>query len=470
MYLTRVQMKIVMKFGGTSIGDGQKIKNAAELIKKYRKHELVVVVSAFTGVTDSLVEIANKVAGGEVDEEGIEEFISRLREKQWRVAREVAHKEALSGIIDDIERFCREVEKVLMGILYVGELTPMSTDYVLSLGERLSAPIMKGALQEVGVNAEWFTGSEVGIITDSNFGRASPVWKITNKKVKETLKPLLGKTVPVVTGFIATDEEGRVTTLGRGGSDYTAAIIGSAIEVDEIWIWTDVDGIMSTDPRVVKGVKTIPVISYVEAMELAFFGAKVLYPKSIEPAMDKNIPVRVRNTFNPENEGTLIVSAQEKASDIVKAVSIMDNVSLVNVSGAGMIGVPGVAARVFGSLAREGINIIMISQGSSEANISLVVQEEDAQRAVETINREFEGLNMIKDVQFENVSGLAVVGAGMRGMKGVAARVFTAVAKADGNVLMIAQGSSEVNISFIVLREDAKKTAVALHKEFDLAR
>jgi len=462
-------MRIVMKFGGTSVGDSQRIKKVAKIVERHRDHELVVVVSAFTGVTDTLVEMAERVAGGGADEKDIKDFISELKKKHQRIAEEVAHKEALSAILEDIERFCREVERVLMGILYVGELTPRSMDYVLSLGERVSAPVVRGALEEVGIKAKWFTGSEAGIITDANFGRASPIWEITNKRVKKTIAPLLRDTVPVVTGFIATDEEGMVTTLGRGGSDYTAAIIGSAIDADEIWIWTDVDGIMSTDPRVVGDSKTIPVISYVEAMELSFFGAKVLYPKSIEPAMEKNIPVRVRNTFNPRNDGTLIVSKQEKRSEIVKAVSIMDGVSLVNVSGAGMIGVPGVAARVFGSLAREGINIIMISQGSSEANISLVVQEADAHRAVKVIKGEFEGLNMIKDVRFENISVIAVVGAGMRGMKGVAARVFASVAKAGVNVLMIAQGSSEVNISFIVQREDAKKAAVALHKEFALS-
>jgi aspartate kinase len=260
---------------------------------------------------------------------------------------------------------------------------------------------------------------------------------------------------------------GRITTLSRGGSDFTAAIIGAALSVDEIWIWTDVDGIMSTDPRMVKEARTIKVISFMEAMELAYFGAKVLHPKTIEPAMEKDIPVRVRNTFNPANEGTVIVREQEQVVDVVKAISVMENVALLNVSGVGMIGIPGVAAKVFSALAEEKVNILMISQGSSEVNISIIVEKEDLKKAVRILERVFADKSIVKDVQYnEDVAIIAVVGAGMRGTKGVAARVFKAVADAGVNVLMIAQGSSEVNISFIVLRKDAVKAAKALHDEF----
>ena len=243
------------------------------------------------------------------------------------------------------------------------------------------------------------------------------------------------------------------------------------MEAEEIWIWTDVDGMMTTDPKLVKEARIIKEISYIEAMELAYFGAKVLHPKTIEPAMEKGIPVRVRNTFNPKNPGTLIVRKQDKIGETVKAITVMENLVLLTISGVGMIGVPGVAAKVFGALAEAKVNILMISQGSSEVNISIVITRSDLERAVETIKREFVARNVVREIHYNpEVAAVAIVGAGMQGTKGVAARVFTAVAVADVNVLMIAQGSSEVNISFVVGRKDAKTVAKALHDEFVVGR
>ncbi len=457
-------MRVVMKFGGTSVGNAERIRAAAELVKSYNAEEIVVVTSAMSGVTDRLVEISEKVLNGYSEQE-IREFIQQIRERHVRALKEAAgeDKETLS----EIESQLSELEKVLIGVSYVGELTPRSRDYILSFGERLSAPILCATLRSMGINSEWFTGYEAGIVTDSNFGQANPIFDITVERVRETLLPRLGKSVPVVTGFIAGDNKGRITTLGRGGSDFTASIIGSAIDADEIIIWTDVDGILTTDPKLVKEARVIREISYIEAMELAYFGAKVLHPKTIEPAMEKGIPVRVKNSFNPEAEGTLIVKEQEKTSEIVKAISVMRNVVLINISGAGMIGVPGVAARVFSSLARAKVNIKMISQGSSEANISIVIERNDLERALRALREEFIGANIVRSVDYnESVAIIAVVGAGMRGTKGVAARVFRAVADAGVNVLMIAQGSSEVNISFVVADEDAGKAVKALHTEF----
>ncbi len=458
--------RLVMKFGGTSVGSAERILMVAELVKRFAAPETVVVTSAMSGVTDRLVEIAEKVARG-IEEEQIHDFIQYMREKHLGVAGEVAGREEVEELGAEIERLLSELEKILVGISYVGELTPRSLDYVLSFGERLAAPLLSAALRRRGINSRWYTGYEAGIVTDSTFGRASPIMDITEERVLQVIEPRLRDTVPVVTGFIAGDEKGRITTLGRGGSDYTAAILGSVLEADEIWIWTDVDGILTTDPKLVKEARVIKVLSYIEAMELAYFGAKVLHPKTIEPAMEKGIPVRVRNTFNPGCEGTLIVSEQEKSSDIVKAISVMKNVALLNISGVGMIGLPGVASRVFTALAQQKVNILMISQGSSEANISIVVERADVERAVGALQEEFLGANIVKDVQYnEDVAIIAVVGAGMRGTRGVAARVFTAVANAGVNVLMIAQGSSEVNISFVVADEDAAKAARALHREF----
>ncbi len=458
--------KLVMKFGGTSVGSVDGIRRVAQIIKEYRVKETAAVVSAMRGVTDRLVEMASKVAQGAPEEE-IKKFAGDVREKHLTAVKGAVSKGYQEAALIEVERLCIELEKVLIGVSYVGELTPRSLDYVMSFGERLSAPILSGALNSAGVKSKWYTGFEAGIVTDSTFGRASPIWGATNKKVLRVLKPRMKDGIPVVTGFIAGDANGRITTLGRGGSDYTAAILGSVLSADEIWVWTDVDGILTTDPMLVAEARTIDVLSYIEAMELAYFGAKVLHPKTIEPAMEKGIPVRVRNTFNADNRGTLIVREQRESTDIVKAISVLKNVVLLTISGAGMIGVPGVAARVFGALAAQKVNILMISQGSSEVNISIVIDRSDLEKAIMTIKEEFVGKNVVKDVEYnKNVAVIAVVGAGMQGTKGVAARVFSAVAKAGANVLMIAQGSSEVNISFVVLRRDAKKAAKALHDEF----
>jgi len=458
--------KLVMKFGGTSIGNAERIRRVAQIIDENRAKETAVVVSAMGGVTDRLVDMAKRIAAG-ISEEEIKKFIGDVREKHIATARRGVSGKHQEVVLIEIERLCAELEKVLVGVSYVGELTPRSLDYITSFGERLSAPILSGALNSAGIKSKWYTGFEAGIITDSNFGRAAPIWSETNKKILRVLKPQMKSCIPVVTGFIAGDAKGRITTLSRGGSDYTAAILGAVLNVDEIWVWTDVDGILTTDPKLVAEARTIDILSYIEAMELAYFGAKVLHPRTIEPAMERGIPVRVRNTFNVENQGTLIVRERKETGDIVRAISILKNAVLVTISGAGMIGVPGVAARVFSALAAQNVNILMISQGSSEVNISTVIEKSDLEKAIKTIKEEFAGKNIVKDVHYnENVAIIAVVGAGMQGTKGVAARVFTAVAKAGVNVLMIAQGSSEVNISFVVSEKDAKSAAKALHDEF----
>jgi aspartate kinase len=459
--------RLVMKFGGTSVGSGQHILEAAEIIRENRARETVVVVSAMSTVTNQLVEMAENAING-VTEDDIKNFAGHLREKHAQAIRAAVSEEHQELPLIEVERLSRELEKVLVGISYVGELTPRSYDYVVSFGERLSAPIVSGALKSLGVESSWFTGYEAGIITDSNFGKAQPIWAKTNKKIKRVLGRRIEKgEIPVVTGFVAGDEAGRITTLSRGGSDFSAAIIGSALKADEIWIWTDVDGIYTTDPRMVKKARTIDIISFAEAMELAYFGAKVLHPKTIEPAMEKDIPVRVKNTFKPDHPGTLIVREQKKVHDIVKAVTVLDNCALLTISGVGMIGVPGVAASVFTALAREKVNIMMISQGSSEVNISLVVEKGDLNRAIRTIKKTFPGKDIVRDVTYEkDIAVIAVIGAGMRGTKGVAARIFKAAADAGVNVLMIAQGSSEVNISFVVAARDARKGVMALHEEF----
>jgi aspartate kinase len=271
----------------------------------------------------------------------------------------------------------------------------------------------------------------------------------------------------VVTGFVAGTAKGTVTTLGRGGSDYSASIVGAALKADEIWIMTDVDGIMTADPKIEPRAKVIDVISYLEATELAYFGAKVLHPKTIQPAMELDIPVRVRNASKPEKEGTLIVRKSERSVKIVKAITASKNVSLITVGGAGMIGVPGVAAAVFDILGQNGVSVLMISQSSSQANISFAVERKDLDAALNSLRRGFSERHCDWTIEFDrDVSIIATVGAGMKGMPGVAARVFNTIGRNKINILMIAQGSSELNISFATNEHDAVKAVRALHGEF----
>jgi len=461
-----------MKFGGTSVASGENIRHIANLIANYvgQGYAIVAVVSALKGVTDKLVEASGQAKNGNRDY--IYEFKKEIAQKHLAATRKAVENKVIR---DEVERITKatvdELEKVLTGIIYLGELTPKSKDYVLSFGERLSTPIVWGVLRDLGLNAQHYTGKDVGIVTDSNFGEASPLMNVTKHQVREKIEPLLGKgIVPVVTGYIAATQDGVTTTLGRGGSDYTATILGAALDVDEVWIWTDVDGLMTSDPKIVPSAKTMPEISFQEATEMAIFGAKAMHPRALEPAMEENIPVRIRNAFNPENPGTLIVKEQRiKPGDVLKAITLVKDVALVNVSGAGMVGAPGTAAKVFDVLGRENINILMISQSVSEANISFIIQRSLLEKAVSTLEIALLGRGLIREVMTEDdVCVVAVVGAGMKGTPGVASRIFTAIARKGINVRMIAQGSSELNISFVVKEIDGEKAVRAIHEEFEL--
>ncbi|RLI45847.1 aspartate kinase, partial [Candidatus Bathyarchaeota archaeon] len=350
--------------------------------------------------------------------------------------------------------------RVLASISYLKEVTPRSQDYIASFGEKLSSAIVCTTLKEAGLKTEWYTGGNAGIVTDDQFGNAIPLMEITTYQVKKNLEPIIKEGVtPVITGYIAHTQNSTTTTLGRGGSDYTATIIGVALDVDEIWIWTDVNGLMTADPKIEPLAKTIPTVSYVEAMEMAYFGAKGLHPRALEPAANKEIYVRIKNTFNPEEEGTLIEKNQNvKSVDIAKAIAIIRDVALVTVSGAGMVGTPGIAAKVFKILGENHVNILMISQGSSEANISFIIPRNRLDTATNTLELALLGSGNIRGISAEeDVCIIAIVGAGMKGTPGVAARVFTTVADKEVNVRMIAQGSSELNISFVVKEADGVK-------------
>jgi aspartate kinase len=464
--------KIVMKFGGTSLASGENIRHVANLIANYvgQGYTIVVVISALRGVTDKLIEASEQARKGNRDY--VHEFKQRIVEEHLTAARKAVGNKLLREEIEKtLKTTIDELEKVLTGIIYVGELTPKSKDHVLSFGERLSARIVWAALRDLELKAQYYTGKDVGIVTDSNFGEASPLMNVTKHQVKEKIEPLWEKgVVPVVTGYIAATQDGVTTTLGRGGSDYTATIIGAALDVDEVWIWTDVDGLMTSDPKIVPSAKMMPELSFQEATEMTIFGAKGMHPKALEPAMEENIPVRIRNAFKPENPGTLIVREQKiKPGDVVKAITLVRDVALVNVSGAGMVGAPRTAAKVFDVLGKENINILMISQSVSEANISLVIQRRLLERAVSTLEIALLGRGLIREVTAEDdVCVVSVVGAGMKSTPGVASRIFTAIARRGINIRMIAQGSSELNISFVVKETDGEEAVRTIHEEFKL--
>ncbi|MGW8288881.1 MAG: aspartate kinase, partial [Candidatus Bathyarchaeia archaeon] len=380
--------KIVMKFGGTSVATGENIRRVAHIVADSVKEEqrVVVVVSALAGITDQLVEEAEQAKNK--NEKQIQEFTRKLVEKHVATATEaIKNKKIQKEVEQAIKKTVSELEKVLTGICYVGEITPKSKDYVLSFGERLSALVVWGALRKIKLHTQCFTGKEAGIVTDDNFGSARPLMNVTTHQVKGRLEPLLEKNVvPVITGYIAATQDGVVTTLGRGGSDYTATILSVALSADEVWIWTDVNGIMTTDPKIVQSARRLPQLSYGEAAEMAIFGAKAMHPSALEPVIEANIPVRIRNVFNPENHGTLISDEQEvKSTEVVKAVAMIKDVAMINIRGAAMVGAPGSYTKIFDVLGKNNINIMMISAAVSEANISLIIRRNLLGRALSTL-------------------------------------------------------------------------------------
>lgn len=461
-----------MKFGGTAVDAPDKVRHVAQLIKSHKQeNEIVGVVSAVRGMTDGLLAIADSVRRG--DRTSIEDFIKSSSKKHIEIVNgaisgDQLRQEALEGLRKTIG----ELEDVLGGIVLLGEVTSKSLDYLISFGERLSTPIVTYALRDIGIDSEYLTGKEAGIVTDSNFGEARPLMDTTKLRVDHKLEPIIKRgAVPIITGFMGADQHGNTTTIGRGGSDYTATIVAASLHASEVWLWSDVDGLMTADPKIVKGAKVLKEVSFSEAMEMALFGAKYMHPRALEPVMDTKIPIRIRNTFNVKHPGTLIRQSPGRDSQkIVKSVSAIRHTALIDVSGGGMVGAPGTAAKIFDTLAKNRVNIMMISQSPSESSISMVVRKSDLDRATATLELNLLG-KVIKQVNVsDDVAVIAVVGSGMRGIKGVAAKVFGAVAKYNINVIMIAQGSSELNLAFVVNDIDCERAVNALHDSFGLGQ
>lgn len=465
-------MRLVMKFGGTAVDSPDKVRHVAQLVKSHKKgNDIVCVVSAVRGMTDGLLSIADSVKRG--DKTSIDEFVKKSAKIHADIAEGAISDKKLRGeAVAVVKKIVSELQDVLGGIVLLGEVTPKSLDYLMSFGERLSTPIVSFALQDIGIKSAHLTGKEAGILTDGNFGEARPLMDTTKLRVSHKLEPMLKQDIaPVVTGFIGADQYGNITTIGRGGSDYTATIIAASIGAEEVWLWSDVDGLMTADPKIVKDAQVLREVSFAEAMEMALFGAKYMHPRALEPVIETKIPIRIRNTFNVKHAGTVITQNPGKESQkIVKSVSAIRHTALIDVSGGGMVGAPGTAAKIFDTLAKNRVNIMMISQSPSESSISMVVRKTDLDKATTTLELSLLG-KVIKQINVvDDVAVIAVVGSGMRGIKGVAAKVFGAVAKRGVNVIMIAQGSSELNLAFVVSDSDCDQAVRALHGEFELAK
>jgi aspartate kinase len=464
----------VMKFGGTSVGDAARIRGAAAIAAEASKERAVVmVVSAMSGVTNTLIAAAGKAATG--DEAAAEGLAKSLREK---------HHEAIGKLISDIEKrreLLSEVDSLIeraanycRGCALLGELSPRALDAIAGTGERLTARMAAAVLREMGHHGVAFDATEL-IVTDEVHGGARPLPGPTRTRTLAALSPLLQDGgIPVVTGYVAATAKGIPTTLGRGGSDYSATILGAALDASEVIIWTDVNGVLTADPRMVSDAATLDEVSYTEAGELAFFGAKVLHPMTLRPVVERAIPVWIRNSFEPRLAGTKITHSVRPAPQGVKAVTATRDVAMIAIAGPGIIGVPDIAARIFSATASAHANIVMISQSSSQDSICFVVQAADAARTEEALrNALYEDVHQhdLEHIKVNrNVAIVAAVGENMAGTPGIAGRVFNTMGKEGINIIAIAQGSSEYNISFLVESGGMEKAVKALHQAFGLGK
>jgi aspartate kinase len=461
-----------MKFGGTSVGDASCIARAAQICADAaRDGSVVVVVSAMSGVTNRLIEAANFAEAG--DGEKSSERLAAIR-KQHEVALDalIANVPIRKELARRIEDILGEATRLCEGTALLRELTTRTLDLISSLGERLSAPMVAAAISASGTRSESIEATEL-IVTDGFYGGAEPIIDLTRQRCEERLRPLLQKgVVPVVTGFIGASQDGALTTLGRGGSDYSATILSAALQANEAIIWTDVDGVLTADPRLVPEARTIPEISYREAAELAYFGAKVLHPKTLRAVMPQEIPVWIRNSFAPENRGTKITSKGRSSGGGAKALTAISDVSLIALGGPGIVGLPDVVGRTFSTTAKVRANVLLISQSSSQNDICFIVASADAKRTVDALREQFAqdlAHHKVEHISLDPLIAIvAVVGENMRGTVGMAGRTFSTLGREGVNIIAIAQGSSESNISFVVEQKDMKRALLALHREFAL--
>jgi len=465
-------LKLILKYGGTSISSAKNIQNVAKHIQSLSKqNQLVIVCSAISNTTDDLIEISQLLKNE--NKKKAEQLAKKITYRHQELAKHTIKKPQIrKKLLQTLNEYFVELDALIDGMVLLGEVTPRSMDYLFSFGERLSIKLISAAINDLGKKSISLTGKEVGIVTDSNFGESKPLMDTTRLRISKTLDSLFSeKIIPVIGGFSGADQHGHVTTFGRGGSDYSATIIGSCIKADEIWLMSDVDGLMTADPKIVKNAKLLKEVSYIEAIEMAMFGAKQIHPRTFEPLLSKKIPMKIRSSFNVKNEGTLVTSSSSPSSkNTVKCVSNISNNGLIDIRGGSMVGTPGTAATIFTTLANASINVMMISQNPSESSITIVVKNTDLDKAVSTLEMELLGKIIKKLEVTTNMAIIALIGSGMRGTVGVASKVFGAMAKNKVNVSMITQGSSELNLAFVVKNSDANTAVQALHNEFELSK
>ncbi len=465
-------MKLILKYGGSSISSAKDIQNVAKHIQSLSKqNQLVIVCSAISNTTDDLIEISKLIKNE--NKKKAEQLAKKIANRHQELAKHTIKKPQIrKKLLQTLNEYFVELVALIDGMVLLGEVTPRSMDYLFSFGERLSIKLISAAINDLGKKSISLTGKEVGIVTDSNFGESKPLMDTTRLRITKTLDSLFSeKIIPVIGGFAGADQHGHVTTFGRGGSDYSATIVGSCIKADEIWLMSDVDGLMTADPKIVKNAKLLKEVSYIEAIEMAMFGAKQIHPRTFEPLLSKKIPMKIRSSFNVKNEGTLVTSSPSPSSkNTVKCVSNISNNGLIDIRGGSMVGTPGTAATIFTTLANASINVMMISQNPSESSITIVVKNTDLDKAVSTLEMELLGKIIKKLEVTTNMAIIALIGSGMRGTVGVASKVFGAMAKNKVNVSMITQGSSELNLAFVVKNSDANTAVQALHNEFELSK
>ncbi len=462
---------LIMKFGGTSVADAEAIQRVASILCEQRAagHRIVAVVSAMGGVTDALTRgVRAAVAGDESVCHGVvDEILHRTSDACTQLV--PSHKER-EALLDDAREILDGYASVCQSVHVLAEVTPRVLDRATACGEPLVARLLAAHLRSLAVASQAIAAEDV-VVTDETFQNAAPLLNKTRQRCAAHVAPLIAQgVIPVIGGFIGATVAGVPTTLGRGGSDFSAAILGNALAADEVWIWTDVDGVMSADPRLVPEAKVIPVLSYAEVGELAYFGAAVLHPRTIRPLMDEHIPLWIKNTFRPDEAGTRIESDASPIPGTLKAVTDVRGLSLVTVEGRGMLGVPGIAARTFDAVARCQANVLMISQASSEQSICFVIPSSDVACVQQGLEQAFE-LEIVR-CEIDRVGTLADVGivtalgAGMRlGVAGVTSRLFTALDAQNVNIIAIAQGSSECSVSIVVEERDVERAVLAIHEE-----
>lgn len=456
----------VLKFGGTSVGSVDSIKTVIEILENNiaNGEQVAVVFSAMGGVTNRLIEIGKMAAAGNAE---YIEFLKVVEERHFAVVRGMINVKHQSSTFAAVRGLFNELGDILKGVSWIRELSERTLDLIMSFGERLSTLVISEILKSRGVAAEFCDARNL-IHTNASYGMGDVDFEITNKQILEYFAKR--SALQCVTGFIASTGDGITTTLGRGGSDYTASIIGAALDASVIEIWTDVDGMMTADPRKVANAFTIPSISYAEAMELSHFGAKVIYPPSLQPAFAKNITLKVLNTFNTGFIGTFVQKAADKKDYAITGISSIDEIALVNIQGSGMIGVAGISGRLFTALSVNNISVILISQASSEHSICFSIDPKNAQKAREVLEKEFSheiSLGYIDGISIEkNLSIIAIVGEGMKKSTGVSGKLFSVLGKNGINVVATAQGSSELNISVVISKSDLSKALNSIHGVF----